>query len=356
MQIHISMNMSVMEDFLKNKEKNTQRNYKWIIKQYFDEIKQDPDKYFTFKKHDYKKDIAEWFDRHLDEVPKTRNTKLNIVKSLFEYQEVMLPKAFWVGQRRKKKGSRAATLDRVPSKEEFKRILNHGTIKDKALFLLLGSSGMRIDEALRLTTDMIDFNLSPVTISLPGHITKTGDPRITFISDECKEYLLEWLKIRDDYIEQAIRRTGHLNNKNRGDNTIFAFKYNIAWTRWVYLIKKAGLDKRDPTTNRYVLHIHSLRKMFLSRMKEKIPGAVAEALAGHEEGLDSAYKRYTKYQLAEYYSEGMPMVTVFVETQDLSKVNEEISKLKEDNQRLQNELNQMNQKILKKLAERELQK
>lgn len=336
--IHMLMHMQVIDEFLKNKAPNTQKNYTWILNQFFNELNQKPDNYFKLKDHDYKKDIIKWWEQHLNEVPKTRNTKLNIIKSFFEEQEIVFPKKFWVKQRRKRKGSRAATLDRVPTIKEFKSMLNHGTVKDKALFLLAASSGMRIDECLQLKENMIDFNHEPCMITLPGELTKTGDPRITFCSDEAKEYIQEWLKIRDEYLDQAIARTGHIHKKNRNDDTLFPFKYNIAWTRWTYLIKKAGLDKRDPTTNRYLLHIHTLRKFFLSRMKLELKPVIPEALAGHEEYLDSAYKRYTKKELGEQYKKGMPLVTVFSDTPDLTEVTEEMAEIKQDNTMLKQEV------------------
>ncbi len=338
--MHILMHMHVIDEFLKHKAPNTQKNYRCVIRQYFNELKQEPDSYFKKKDHDYKKDIINWWDNHLNEVPLTRNTKLNIIKSLFEDQEIVFPKKFWIKQRRKRKGSRAATLDRVPTIKEFKTMLNHGTIKDKALFLLAASSGMRIDECLQLTENMIDFKHEPCMINLPGNITKTGDPRITFCSDEAREYIQEWLKIRDDYLKQAIARTGHINKKYRNDNTLFPFKYNIAWTRWTYLIKKTGLDKRDPTTNRYVLHIHSLRKWFLSRMKLELKPVIPEALAGHEEYLDAAYKRYTKKELGEQYKKGMHLVTVFENTPDLTEMNAEMEKMKERMEKMESLLTQ----------------
>ena len=86
-------------------------------------------------------------------------------------------------------------------------MLLHGDIKDKALFLFLSTSGTRIDECLKITIPMVDLKHDPVMIKLPGTITKTGDPRITFISNEAKYYLLSWLKIREKYIKSAIRKT-----------------------------------------------------------------------------------------------------------------------------------------------------
>jgi len=320
----ILVNMSPIDEFLKDKAERTQKNYRWILTQFFRELKQDPETYFDKKNRDFQTDIGKWWGQHLNEVPKTRNTKLAIVKGLMEDQEVELPIKYWKKLRHIRKGSRTATLDRVPTEIEFKRMLRHGDVKDRALFLFTMSSGMRIDEALKITPDIMDHEQDPPIIELPGAITKNGDPRITFISQEAKEYLQEWLKIRKQWLRRSIKRTGHLCIKDPNDDRIFPFSYDVAWTRWIYLIKKTGLDKRDSTTNRYVLHIHCLRKYFLSQLKLQIPAVIPEALAGHEQYLDEAYRRYSQKQLGEYYKKGEPRITVLERSPDLTDVQEEL--------------------------------
>ena len=181
--------MNFIDEFLMDKAERTKKNYKWILNQYFTEIKQDSNTYFK-KDRDYQADVINWWHNHLDEVPKTRNTKLAIVKGFLEEYEIIFPKKFWLKLRRKRKGSRASTLDRVPTKSEFKSILIHGDVKDKALFLFTMSSGMRIDEVLKLKPSMIDLNHDPPIVKIPATISKTGNPRITFITPETKNYLL----------------------------------------------------------------------------------------------------------------------------------------------------------------------
>jgi len=344
--LHYCDLMNPIDEFLKNKEKRTQKNYRWILNQFFRELKQNPETYFDKKDRNFKTDIEDvWWEQHLNEVPKTRNTKLAIVKGLMEDQEVILPVKFWKDLRHKRKGSRTATLDRVPTEAEFKRMLRHGDVKDRALFLFTMSSGMRIDEVLKITPDMMDLEHDPPIIELPGAITKNGDPRITFISQESKEYIQEWMKIRKQWLRRSIKRTGHLCTKDPDDARVFPFSYDVAWTRWIYLIKKTGLDKRDPTTNRYVLHIHCLRKYFLSQMKLQIPTVIPEALAGHEQYLDEAYRRYSQKQLGEYYKKGEPRITVLERTADLTGLHEEQDLLKEENKDLKERIDKLESKL-----------
>jgi integrase len=342
--------MNLIDDFIKDKEYRTQKNYRWILNQFFREIKQKPDTYFK-KERDFQSDIEEWWKQHIDEVPKTRNTKLTIIKGFMEENDIPINTKFWKKLRKQKKGTRAATLDRVPSEAEFKRILRHGDIKDKALFLFTMSSGMRIDEVLKITPEMMDLEQDPPVISLPGKITKNGDPRITFITPEAKEYLQEWLKIRSKWLKRSIKRTSHLCNKDPNDNRIFPFSYDVAWTRWIYLLKKTGLDKKDSTTKRFELHIHCLRKYFLSQMKLEIPAVIPEALAGHEQYLDEAYRRYSRKQLADYYKKAESRITVLESKTDLSEVQEQLIEKDREIQDLQRQIDDMNNKMLQLLIE-----
>jgi len=150
------------------------------------------------------------------------------------------------------------------------------------------------------------------------------------------------MKIRNQWLKRSIKRTGHLCSKDVNDNRIFPFSYDVARTRWVYLLKKTGLDDRDPTTNRYVLHIHCLRKYFLSQMKLQIPAVIPEALAGHEQYLDEAYRRYSQDQLRKYYKEGEPRITVLERSPDLTDVQEQLSEKDEQIREMQE-----NMKIMK---------
>ena len=342
--------MNSIEEFLKDKEKRTRINYGWILRQYFREIKQEPETYFK-KKRDYQSDVDSWWRQHLDEVPKTRNTKLAIVRGLLEDNDVVFGKKYWLKLRKKRKGSRAATLDRVRTQSEFKTMLMHGDVKDKALFLFTMSSGMRIDEVLKLKISMVDLKHDPPMVKIPGSITKNGDPRITFISQETKAYLEEWIRIRKAYIRTAIKKTGHIAKKDVNDDTLFPFSYDVAWTSWNRLLRKANLDEKDATTNRYVLHIHCLRKFFLSQMKLSIPAVIPEALAGHEQYLDEAYQRYTTEQLGEYYKKAEQQITILESQPDLSGVHQQLKEKDQQIQKQSEEIQDLRNQMQKLMVE-----
>jgi len=83
---------------------------------------------------------------------------------------------------------------------------------------------------------------------------------------------------------------------------------------WIVLIKKAKCDEKDPSTNRYKVHIHCLRKFFRTNFgKSESPNGrdVSEILMGHTGYLNNAYLRFTEEDLKQEYQNAMKHVTIF---------------------------------------------
>lgn len=65
-------------------------------------------------------------------------------------------------------------------------------IRDRAIFVLLAKTGIRRGELL--TIDVDDVNYEDQSILLKPHPKRSN--RLVFFDNECKEFLLEWLKVR----------------------------------------------------------------------------------------------------------------------------------------------------------------
>jgi integrase len=240
-----------------------------------------------------------------------------------------------------KRGKRALTRDRPPTIEELKLMLSHADLKGKALFLTLVSSGMRIGEATKLYVNDIDFEHVPTKIYLRGNITKTGEPRITFISDEVALYMREWLRQRESYLKLAVKRTNIPNvRKSIDDNRIFPFTPNAARLMFIRLLRLTNLDMKDDITDRYVIHIHALRKFFRSQLALSCPTEIVETLMGHEGYLSGSYRRYSESELASYYKKAMDRVTIFEH-----KNREELEHLDKENRRLHHKLDDIDDRV-----------
>jgi len=302
--------LSKVKTFLSNyQNQNTKRNLRVSITNYFEamygeakrkQLDNLAEKYFN-ENRDYEKDVEAFLNHLNGSAPLTIKLKISNVKTFLLENNVELPQKFWRKINRRIKGSRALTLDRIPTSDELKKLLLHMPIQGKATFLTLESSGMRIGELLQSHIDDLYLNEEPARIQLRGEITKTGNPRHIFFSREAEEALTEWLKVREDYLKSAVGKS-HLYDKDADDNRIFPFDSSTAYSIWGKALHKSGLNGKDKSTGREKIHPHTLRKFFRTRLGAAgIPIDVVEALMGHESAL-----------------------LVFTEAQEVTKLRQEV--------------------------------
>jgi len=337
--------MSRVESFLRMyPSKKTVSTYRWALNEFFKvvygenegKLEQHAERYFT-EKRNVQGDIENFFVAIKEKPPKSVRLMLAAVRTFLVENDVELPQKFWRRLRVKVRGSRALTLDKVPSNVEFRRILMHMPIHGKALYLMLESSGMRIGEALQLKLDDIELNKTPTKINIRGQYTKSGNSRIAFVSKEATMVIQEWLKNRNQYLISAVGKS-HKYAKNVEDDRLFPFMNNTAYAIWRNAVRKAGFLKKDKQTNRHTVHPHVLRKFFRTRMGTVIPVDVAEALMGHEQYLTEVYRRYTAEDLAKFYLQGESALLVFTEVEEVGKLRAEVEEGKKQLQTLVNGL------------------
>jgi integrase len=325
-----------VKSFLNSYENpGTRRNLEKAIKLFFESaydnvatetvsnLDEIAEKYFS-ESRDYEKDIQNFLKSLNGSAPLTVKLKLSSIKTFFIENEIELPLKFWRKINRKVKGSRALTLDRIPTSTELKQLLYHMPIQGKALYLCLESSGMRIGEMLGSNIEDLNFEENPIRINIREEVTKSGNSRYAFFSREAHEALTEWLKVREDYLKAAIGKS-HLYDKVSDDPRIFPFNSSTAYSMWRKALHKAGLNDRDKSTDREKLHPHTLRKFFRTRLGAAgIPIDVVEALMGHEGYLTDVYRKYTIQDLGKFYLKGESALLVFTEAQEVTKLRKEV--------------------------------
>lgn len=349
------MEKDLIEDFLKHYEsQNTIKSYRRQIKKYFEVIDQNPNTYLD-NGRDYRKDIEYYWNNHLRGMPPLSRTQgLTAVKMfLEEYLDenifnIQLSPKFFKKLKRRAKGTRAITQDKVPTPKDLKTIISHTDCKGKALLLTLATSGMRINEALSITKDDIHLDETPARIEIPSRITKTGEARTTFITDETKYAINEWYKIREDYMKYADK-CAKKGTRPENDNRVFPFHYQRAWNIWLNAIKKAKLSMKDKTTDRYKFHIHVLRKFFRSRLPKSIGVDMTEFLMGHENYLTREYRDYPDEELAKEYMKGAEKLLIFETPADTSDLREEMSNMQKNIQELKAELTELRLEKLERM-------
>jgi integrase len=323
-----------VKKFLDNYEtEQTKRNFEVAITQFFqsvyyeeatsDNLEEMSEKYFS-ERRNHQSDVLIFLKSLNGLAPLTIKLKISNIKTFLIENDVELPQKFWRKVSRKIKGSRALTLDRIPTNTELKKLLLHMPIQGKALYLTLESSGMRIGELLQSNIDDLYLNENPARFQIRGEITKTGNPRHAFTSREAKEALVEWLKVREHYLKSAVGKS-HLYDKNTDDSRVFPFNVSTAYSMWRKALHKAGLNGKDKSTGREKIHPHTLRKFFRTRLGAAgIPVDVVEALMGHEGYLTEVYRKYSIDDLRKFYLKGESALLAFTEAQEVTKLRKEV--------------------------------
>jgi integrase len=223
--------------------------------------------------------------------------------------------------------------DRAPTSEELAKACMHTNTRGKAFITMLASSGMRIGELLALKVKDVDFSKHPTTIRLRPETAKGKQKRICFISDEATEWLKKHLgeniKNKDAWLFPSTTR-GFGKNRNREEQPMTYWNADAIFTN---ALEKAGIREKDEKGHD-ILHLHTLRKFFFTQMLSVLGREITEALMGHRQYLDLAYRRFTEDQLREFYLKGMNAVTI-LQPASVAQVNELRRRLEKAEAKLQ---------------------
>lgn len=336
------MKKDIIEQFLEKRmitTYNTKRIYRMNIQTFFKRIDKDIENYLQKTKHDkIESDLRSVYMQFEKEGRPllSRRTFFNSIKQFMVTKNPKLKDLeFWNTLKMRLKGAEAETIDFVPNLQDIKTVLSHGSTVSRAMFLILSSSGRRIDELLALTPEDIQTNYSPTRVkvtkgydpSKPDRIkpyTKSKSKRICFISEEATEAYLTWMKERDDYLRSAVSKMKFDKNraKDINDKRVFPMSYFNVLFIWKRLVKKSGLYETDGKTKRLTLHPHCLRKFFRSYLGD---ADLSEYLMGHaSSGLVKVYRNKKIEDLAIQYNQLMHNVTVFEASPDLTGVHQQL--------------------------------
>ncbi|UCF11754.1 MAG: site-specific integrase [Thermoplasmatales archaeon] len=336
----------IVEDFVKwiGSEK-TQRSYKSLLKRYFDFLGVEPDTYFKSKR-DYEDDVRK-FSVFIRDVyaPGTQKAILNIIKNFLADNDVSIKPRVWkqIKLNNHLEGDTEIIDEKIPDNSELKQILQHGTIKDRALFLVNATSGERINETLSLTINDIEDR----HIIIQAKSAKKRYKRHTFITIEAREALDEWLKVRTKYIKEKIQKSAYVRRQLRQqgytwkyfdkeyhlfkdekeisfeeyantDPRIFPFNYSTAVRMWNRLLESSGQPFNEKDDNpqliypHYKYHIHTLRKFAKTQMMStQINKNHLDTIFGHKKGMDTKYGKFRSEQLQKSYEEYCDCLSVF---------------------------------------------
>jgi integrase len=354
--------------------KKTRANYKSNLKRFFDFLQVNPDEYvkgdIRFLKNndrihaldDYEADVRRFWSHLIENSvpPKTVNSAIAIVRVFLKHHHIEIEDRFWKELRRRGNGNQTVSEETPITAEILQQILIHGATKERSLFMMLTSSGMRVGEALKLKPSNVDFKSKPTKITIPAKIAKNKTKRVTFITDESTRYLKEWLKERDFYLETSVKRC-HIKayhgliTKSPDDDRLFPFSQDNARCMWNRICDKAGYSEKDETTGRRKVHIHSLRKFFRTYFS-RFDRDIAEKLMGHIGYLTREYVRIPAEELAEKYLEGCEHLLVFERPMTPKEAQEKIESMEQQMLEMRTLVEMMGSTWYKMLPEQDKEK
>ncbi|MCJ2514028.1 MAG: site-specific integrase [Candidatus Thermoplasmatota archaeon] len=309
-----------------------------------DFLNTDSEKYVNSKR-DFKKDILEYNKKLIngsrisnhrkakEYAPLSIKQHISTIKGYLEEHEIIFSPRFWKSLNTTGKGNQTVLEDRIPTRKELDKILTHATARERAFFLTMLSTGLRAKELCLLDIERFNLNSNPVKIDIPAKISKTKKKRYTFCSVEERDALLEWKKIRDNYINQKKFKGEGLFNyleKEYGkhvevndDNRMFPYTPTTCGIWWNRLLNKSGYNIIDSDTDFHVLHLYTLRKFFNTHMKNNCNNLMVEMWMGHKIPYD--YEKWTLEEHKQEYLKGMEELLVYRKPANI----EEIDRLKQ---------------------------
>jgi len=206
------------------------------------------------------------------------------------------------------------------SQEEYWKLLEAASYRNKVFYLFMGSSGMRPVEASHIRKKDLEFK-ERIVIHIPAKWTKLKRARTTFCSKEVS-----------NFIKPMLEKIGD-------EDVIFPYSYtsaiDVTFSRYR---KKTGLDKVHDGNKRALITPMNFRAWFISKISRHDPN-LAKKWAG-QKGYLLQYDRLTPEEQLEKYIEFEPDLLVYSNHDD-PKLKKDMKELRADNEELREELRDM---------------
>jgi integrase len=310
-------------------------------------IRMNPDSFVNLSKNNpqaAEKKIISYIDEEVQRAEEGQITEITIrnplkaIKVLLEMNDVSLN---WKKIRRLLPPARGYALDRMPTLDEIRDILDVADARGKALTLMFLTSGLREGaiESLRISDYSPIYSDGKVVAG--KIVVYNGDPEryITFVTPEALKALEKYLEFRRDHGEILGNQSPLFRDKfdpvkgKYGHGKYNADKNAIPMTapavRQYYnrLLYSVGI--RSEKKRRHEFSVHGFRKFFKTRCElGGMKPINVETLMGHSTGISDSYYRPTQKDLLDDYLKVVDQLMIN-ETQKLRAEAQEINKIKE---------------------------
>lgn len=306
----------------------TKNQYRWVLGSFFKLIGKRPKGYEKRPLEEIESDLFSFYSKINRLAPKSVYLRINVVLNYLKFHNIRISPNKEQMLKSRLNSKRTVSRKETFTNSELGQLMQHATLRERALFMFLSSSGMRINEALQLRIENVDFEFEPAKVDIPANITKSNYPRTTFLTDEASAVVKQWIEYLPSYKEDVKKYnfTKKSNLEKIESGLLFPFSYNRAGELWIGLLKKSGSYKKDANTGRCTTTLHSLRRYFINRARQVIPKDIVDVFVGHETDLDRAYFQPTLKELASYYLKAEEELSLYgaVSQQKLKELELEI--------------------------------
>ncbi len=235
------------------------------------------------------------------------------------------------------------TADRNLNREEVSKTLTVGGPKQKAMISFMVNTGARLGETVRVKFANLELDKKPGIVRFPASITKTKEPRFSFLSSECVDLLKAHIVNRDKIRQSVWLFDGWSPSKNskRNKQPDQHISEAAAYAQVRQALALAGLVPPMPLKSREEkkkswigahnpVHPHVLRATNLQLTKSAgYPTDWAEQLVGHETGTQKSYLPAEQDMANEWLKKCEPyfcFLSSAIDPREVSKRLDEIEK------------------------------
>jgi integrase len=234
-------------------------------------------------------------------------------------------------------------LDRAPTLEEMRYMVENSDVRFQAILLVMASGGIRIGAWDYLNWGHVEPMKRKGKVLAAKVTVYAGEPEeyATFISPEAYAKLEEYIKFRKEHGEKISNDSPLARDKwqtttgNWGRNLIGVAEHPIRLqslgVKRLFEDMMWRLRFRTEKKRRHEFSIHSIRKFFKTRAEQAMRPINVETLMGHSTGISDSYYRPTDGELLEDYLKAVPLLTVS-EVEEVRRQTLEVEK--ENSERL----------------------
>lgn len=246
------------------------------------------------------------------------------------------------------------------SKEEIRTICDYShNPKQKLHYMTLKDSGLRIGESVAIRKKHVNTSKNPIEITVTASITKTNRTRITYVTRETTPMLINHLnRLEDNDLVFGSNENQHRATEN-AENDFWRLREELK-----KILPK--FNEKYEENGRHKKNIHSLRAFTATQCAEAVDEGFGHGIIGHkkylgqyirnQDKMSEKYKRaepklmiYEKVEVVDQNAELKELQMAQLRTQqtiqELFALQRQRENLKEENVKLLERLNQLEQNL-----------